>query len=564
MKHMTDGYDLSAERKAVARATERWLRFVLPTQLADGSDQDGGFEEGRTGWCDGREAAFIFARLGGALTWIISGDIDADAVQVRQSMQRAIRFVVNRQRSDGQLDLGAGYSPNEAGFVIPGIVEAYLQLKIVDHKFAGLLREDVEKFVHLAAEAVVSGSAYTANHRWTAAAAPLAAAHKLFPDARYLQKIESYLADGIDCDEAGLWHEERSPNYNMVANAGMIYLADSLNRPQLLDHVVRNLNFTLHALQPNGEIDTSFSHRQDRAAPGQIGAQLGQARRVAQLSGDGRFTTLARSLWPGESQPMPHELMPVQFEIDRHPLPLPGALPLPTTYEMLDQSALIARVRKDRTALTLAADAGGHFFSDVRDRWGGTRLSDDWFRLQHDELVIQSIHLSPAGMYAMQPSELRQAAPGKYHLAGRNNGWTHTLHFRPGSPTLQMPAGLESEILVQWDSARSMRLKIAADTAQSLVANLTFWIRTSAEVSESNRQMPMAAGKVTMLDGGGPLVLSSGRTKARIVIGGLPKAAHRYPVQPAQPIPSAMKEHCAGFSLGLRFPVHLELTVDFE
>ena len=268
-------YDLAQERKAVASATELWLKSILPTQLLDGSDQDGGFEEGNTGWCDGREAAYIFARLGGALSWIISGDINADAAQVRQAMQRAIRFVVKRQRSDGQLDLGAGYSPNEAGFVIPGIVEAYLRLKEIDPKFAESLRADVEKYVHRAAEAVVAGSAFTANHRWTAASAPLAAAYKLFPDPRYLQKIESYLIDGIDCDQAGLWYEERSPNYNVVANAGIIYLADNLKRPELMDHVVRNFNFTLHTLQPNGEIDTSFSHRQDRAVPGRAGCAIG-------------------------------------------------------------------------------------------------------------------------------------------------------------------------------------------------------------------------------------------------------------------------------------------------
>ena len=159
---------------------------------------------------------------------------------------------------------------------------------------------------------------------------------------------------------------------------------------------------------------------------------------------------------------------------------------------------------------------------------------------------------------------MRHDGPGQYHLSGRNDGWTHTLHFRPGSPKLQMPAGLEFEIDVRWESPGCMRLKIDANTEQSLLVNLTFWVRTGVKISEAKRQLAMAAGKVTMLNGGGPLVLSSEQTKARIVINGLSKAAHRYPVQPAQPIPSAMKEHCSGFSLGLRFPVRLELTLEFE
>jgi len=86
---------------------------------------------------------------------------------------------------------------------MPGLAEGYRRFsKLPGNPFAADL-VNLKEFLLRGAEAVLHGSAYTANHRWTAACAPLAAVHSLWPDSRYLAKIEDYLADGIDCDEDG-------------------------------------------------------------------------------------------------------------------------------------------------------------------------------------------------------------------------------------------------------------------------------------------------------------------------------------------------------------------------
>ena len=156
------------------------------------------------------------------------------------------------------------------------------------------IKDDLKLYITRACEAVLAGAAYTANHRWTAAAAPLAAAYTLWPDERYIKKIDDYLSDGFDCDEDGFWYEERSPNYNTVANEGVIvYRRLPQTSLSCWQPFLRNFQFLLKMVQPNGEIDSSFSHRQDRNAADRPICNYRTARRAAQLTGDGRYTTLA-------------------------------------------------------------------------------------------------------------------------------------------------------------------------------------------------------------------------------------------------------------------------------
>lgn len=238
----------------------------------------------------------------------------------------AMRFVLRRQQPDGTLDLGGAASCNEAGFPIPALAEAHRRLKEVDRDWAADMRTMIADYVRKAADAVVAGDAHTANHRWAAAAGPLAAAYSLFPEERYLAKIDSYLADGIDCDADGCWFEERGVGYNNVANHGMLVLADCLNRPEFIDPVIRNLRFMLHNIQPNGEADTSYSFRQDRGSPGAAVCDYRLARRGALASGDGCISTLAQRMGIREPGAIPRTCaclsiglrMPVQIGFTIH------------------------------------------------------------------------------------------------------------------------------------------------------------------------------------------------------------------------------------------------------
>jgi hypothetical protein len=547
------------ERSCVAAIYCKWLAYALPLQVLDGSDQDGGFDDEQTGWCVGRQAAYWLARLIGGVCW--GEAIDVDRERLREAVRRAAKFIVRRQAPDGRIDLSGTYSHNEAGFPVSGLVAAYKHLQIADPDLFGEVGADLKTYIQRACEAVLNDQGHTANHRWTAACAPLAAAHSLWPDERYIAKIEDYLSDGLDCDEDGFWYEERSPNYNGVANEGLEVIADCLNRPELLQPIVRNLRLAMYMLQPNGEMDSSYSHRQDRAQAKTAATGYGMARRIAQLTGDGRFTSLAMTALKDETR-LIHELVPIIFKIEDHPEPLPTPLPLPADYERFYKPRQIARIRHAENALTLAADPGGHFYCDLRDQWGGKRYSDDWFQLHHGDVVVQSVHLAPAGGFAIQPRRLEQLGEGSYRLAGEDPGWTHTLHFRPGSPPLEMRNDQEHVASVNW-LGNTLSLDLRCTAPHALVASLNLWIRPGVELIEGEGETPrkLCAGDIVALRGGAAVVIRSEQYSIRLL--GLPAAQHHRRILPGQPIPSGMGRDCAVLCLGLRPPVELSLSFVF-
>lgn len=544
-----------AERRRVAEALRQWLLATLPRQCRDGSANDGAFAEDDSGWYVGRHAAYVLASLIAARVW--EKEISADMPQLDEAIRRTMTFLLRRQRPDGRLDLNGTFSANEVGFTLPGLAAGYARLVALP-EFVDV-SEGLKEYLLRGAEAILGGSAHTANHRWAAACAPLASVHRLWPDARYLVRIEDYLADGIDCDEDGCWYIERSPNYNNVANQGLMILAEALDRPSLYEPVARNLDFMLHMLQPNGEADSSYSHRQDRAEPGRLPACYGVTRRMAQRTGDGRFTALAELVW-SRSDGRKLEFIPLAFQLDDHPEPLPEPSALPVTYEKFFRAAGLLRRRDGATALTLSADAEDHFYSSVRDQWGGPRHSDDWFHFHHGDVVIQSLHLAGGGMANLQPDSLRPAGHGVYRLGGFMRGWQHPLHFRPNCPVVEMRWDWEHEIDVTWRGP-AIELRIRSQTPHALPAILRLWLRAPVVVEETGgRQgVSLRAGEEGWLEGGSDVLVRGAKNALRIQ--GLPRSEHRLEIRHPQPIPSRMEQFCGCLSIGLTFPVDITFRI---
>lgn len=537
------------ERRRVADALQQWLDLTLPRQCNLPGDDNGAFADSETGWFDGRHSAYTLASLMAARCW--ERDLQIDIDRLDDSITRAVQFILRRQHPDGRIDLNGGFSPNEVGFTLAGLATGYSRLI----HCPGLVeaRQGLKEYLLRGAEAVLNGSAHTANHRWAAAGAPLAAVNRLWPDRRYIEKIEDYLSDGIDCDPDGCWYIERSPNYNIVANEGLIIMADQLGRPELLEYVIRNLKFVLHMLHPNGEMDATISHRQDRNAVHCLPSSYLVARRVAQHTGDGCFTTLAELVWKANGGLRP-SLIPLAFDLDDNPAPLPPAEPLPDAYECFFPGPRLLRVRKAETSLSLSADGEDHFFNTVRDQWGGSRHSDDWFHLHHGSAVIQSIHLAGAGMSNIQP-EFLEIRPQSWRLGGLAKGWWHPLHFRPGKPVIEMRWDWMHNIAVEWAES-GIALRLESTTPHSLYAVLRLWLRPMT-IEEDGCAIPIRAGEEFWAKGGNDIVLRHGRNA--IHIKGLPTSCHRQQIRHPQPIPSDIEKHCGSLNIGLRFPIAFTL-----
>ncbi|MFA6960149.1 MAG: hypothetical protein WC205_05300 [Opitutaceae bacterium] len=550
---------VAEERERVAAVWHEWVPTVLARQCCDGSVNDGGFAQDDTGWYCGRHAAYTLARLMAAHLW--ADELRLSYASLDTACGRALAFLLRRQAADGSLDLGSFYTSNEVGFPITGLALAWKRMNEAGVSPGRAFMDNLMLFCTRGGEAILAGSPLTANHRWAAVCAPLAALNLIRPDARYVAQIERLLAQGVDVNADGCWEHERSPNYNNVANQGMIALADALGRPQLLEAVVENGRFLLHSLQPNGEMDSTISHRQDRAQPDCPACSYGLARRLALITGDGRYTQLAQASWSSYPEPE-RELVPLLLQLDAMPEPLPQAVKLPDRYEVFFETTGQVRHRTPRTSVSLAADAGGHFYDTVRDRWGGAKRSDDWFHLHHGDVVIESLVLAGAGMQNMQPGVLKRIETGSYELTADQPGWLHTLHFAPGAPQVPVRWDWRTRIAVRITDS-GVVFSIRSATPKSLAASLHWLVRPGVTLHQAGlAPRVLLAGEGIALAGGAPfrLMADDGST---VSVAGLPNGEHRLPLLHAPGIPSGMAHTCATLSLGLTFPVCLDLELTF-
>src|ERR1700728_2720660 len=94
----------------------------------------------------------------------------------------------------------------------------------------------LKEFLVSAGEALATGGVHTPNHRWVVSSA-LAQLNSLFPSAKYVDRIDDWLDEGVFCDVDGQFEERSTGIYSRVVDNAMITMARLLNRPQLLEPV---------------------------------------------------------------------------------------------------------------------------------------------------------------------------------------------------------------------------------------------------------------------------------------------------------------------------------------
>lgn len=182
---------------------------------------------------------------------------------VAEKLNEAIDVMLREQYSDGTLDAGGNrQSPPDTAFVLEYICPALVVLNLDKQKDLAELRDKLKKFILNAGEAMITGGVHTPNHRWVISAA-LANINSLFPDPRYVQRIDQWLAEGIYINDDG-HYSERSGIYSAVIDKALITMSQLLNRPQLLDIVNKNLTTYFYYTEPNGDLVTVDSKRQDQ------------------------------------------------------------------------------------------------------------------------------------------------------------------------------------------------------------------------------------------------------------------------------------------------------------
>ncbi|MER8225058.1 hypothetical protein ABTZ58_31695 [Streptomyces sp. NPDC094143] len=188
-------------------------------------------------------------------------------------------------------------SPPDSAFTVNDVCDAHVLAAGGGPRLRGVTAALAE-IAGAARGSLLTGGVHTPNHRWELSAA-LARLHRSFPDDRLLDRVEEWLAEGVDIDAEGLY-SERSANYAAhVSNPSLLVLADVLGRADLLDAVARNLATTLDLIRPDGTVETVHSRRQDQNHPFPLAPYLPHYRLLAIRTGRGDFSRAARQAAAG-------------------------------------------------------------------------------------------------------------------------------------------------------------------------------------------------------------------------------------------------------------------------
>ncbi|WP_306902755.1 hypothetical protein [Arthrobacter pascens] len=265
--------------------------------------------------------------------------------------------------------------------------------------------EDVRRRLRAVVErvtgALLTGGVHTPNHRWELCAA-LARIHALLeaegsPRPGIDARIAEWLAEGIDQLPDGMY-SERSPLYaTAVTNPSLVAIADSSGRPELLDHVRRNLTAFLPWFNQDGSVESLFSRRQDQWFTFQANAFMMLYRRLANQ--DGRADFAAAAAWL-ESMPLhePAKLLALT-RLDpwlREPLQGPGPfgrLPMPAALAPAQASLGSCGLHRFRRQGTVTTVFGG-CDELVPGIVSGLSSNPTFLRLEHGAAALTDVRLS--------------------------------------------------------------------------------------------------------------------------------------------------------------------------
>lgn len=279
------------------------------------------------------------------------------SVRLAKDMEAAARSILRMQHADGTIDLPETnfHSTPDTAFVLENVIPAYEFLKQSATPGAEQALTTLETFLKKAGEALIIGGIHTPNHRWVVSAA-LTRLHALFPDARYISRIDQWLAEHIDIDPDGQYNEKSTNSYSPIVNRSLIIMAKGLKRPELLEPVRKNLLMTLYYVHPNGEVVTEASNRQDKGTIGTMIRYYYVYRYMALHDQNGQMAALCRLIEDTTTPEQRAGYLTYFLEDPTLWRSLPAAASLPTHYTKAFPYSGVVRIRRGSWDCTLLAN----------------------------------------------------------------------------------------------------------------------------------------------------------------------------------------------------------------
>jgi hypothetical protein len=270
-------------------------------------------------------------------------------------MRLAVRYLLAAQHDDGTVDLYSTnfHSPPDAAFILEVLSPTCVLLRASPVPALAAIATELGRFIVKGADGLVTGGIHTPNHRWVVCGA-LAWANSLFPNPRYVARVDQWLAETVDLDPDGQYTEKSTTVYSPIVDRALITVARLLQRPALLDPVRRNLEMTLYYVHPDGEVVTEASRRQDRYQRGSMARYYFSYRYLALHDGNGRFAAMARQIERTARPQLGGELSSFLTEPGLLRA-LPADAPLPTDYAKVFAYSNLARIRRGPASGTILA-----------------------------------------------------------------------------------------------------------------------------------------------------------------------------------------------------------------
>jgi len=209
-----DAQTPAASAAGAASAVERndaAVRTLLETQLTDPASPSRGCVPDQFGLHSAGSASGVAETLAASFVHPQSA-FHHDRVLLDR-IRLAAGFLERAQSPQGNIDLLTTNfnSPPDTGFVVHGVATA---ARIAQMHGATLIVQALQPFLAKAGGGMAEGGVHTPNHRWVISSA-LAQINELFPDPRFVRRIDEWLAEGIDIDADGQFTERSTLTYNV-------------------------------------------------------------------------------------------------------------------------------------------------------------------------------------------------------------------------------------------------------------------------------------------------------------------------------------------------------------
>lgn len=356
---------------------------------------------------------------------------------ILKEVEEAANAMLKFQHSDGTIDLLATnfHSTPDTAFILENIVPAYKFLKQLPLKGTEKTLSALETFIKKAGEGLIVGGIHTPNHRWVVSAA-LTKLNELFPDKRYLNRIDQWLAEHIDIDPDGQYTEKSTNSYSPIVNRSLIIMARGLGKPELLEPVLKNLEMTLYYVHPNGEVVTEASNRQDKGTIGNMSKYYYCYRFMALQKNNGEMAAMCRQIERTSTKEQLATYLDYFLEDPSLWRNLPADKPLPTSYAKAFPYSGLVRIR--------------------RNNWDTTILSNNpgWLTFHKGNAVLQAMRVAASffGKGQFQSEKIEQTGNAwvlKKHLEGPYYQPLDKDKISPDGDLDKMPRTLRKQSEVQ-------------------------------------------------------------------------------------------------------------------